>query len=219
MSDVRILFRKTGRAVYISHLDLMRTMQRVFIRSGLKLRHSEGFNPHPIMVFALPLSVGVESGCELLDVSLLEDIPLSEIPGRLNPCMPEGIEAVSAYVPGRKLRELFWLEVETTLEYDSGVPAGAVDRLNSLYSRETLIINKKSKKGYSDTDIAPCIGYVEVKEEGKTVLLHSLVTAQAPALNPENLVHAIRQLMPELTPDFARHTRLEVYDRERKLFR
>ncbi len=70
MRRTRLLFSKTGRARYISHLDLMRTFQRVFLRAGIRLRHTEGFNPHPYMVFALPLPVGCESDCELLDFDL-----------------------------------------------------------------------------------------------------------------------------------------------------
>ena len=66
----RIIFRKEGRAKYISHLDLMRTMQRVFIRAGVQIKHTEGFNPHPYMAFALPLSVGMESDYEILDFKL-----------------------------------------------------------------------------------------------------------------------------------------------------
>lgn len=69
---------KRGRAKYVSHLDLMRTMSRAFTRAGIDLRHSEGFNPHPIMSFALPLSVGQESVCELLDFDPIVAIPVPE---------------------------------------------------------------------------------------------------------------------------------------------
>ena len=62
MDKMRLRFEKTGRAIYISHLDMMRTMQRVFARAGLELKYSEGFNPHPQISIALPLSVGTEIG-------------------------------------------------------------------------------------------------------------------------------------------------------------
>ena len=63
----RALFEKTGNARYISHLDLMRVFQRAFKRAGLPLTHTQGFNPRPSVSIALPLSLGVESRCELLD--------------------------------------------------------------------------------------------------------------------------------------------------------
>ena len=66
----RLLFEKTGNAIWISHLDLMRLFQRAFKRAGLPLTHTQGFNPRPSVSIALPLSVGVESRCELLDFDL-----------------------------------------------------------------------------------------------------------------------------------------------------
>jgi len=69
----RALFEKTGNAIYISHLDLMRIFQRAFKRAGLPLTHTKGFNPRPSVSIALPLSLGVESVCELLDFDLEGD--------------------------------------------------------------------------------------------------------------------------------------------------
>ena len=70
---LRALFQKTGNAVYLSHLDLMRLFQRAFKRAGLPLTHTQGFNPRPSVSIALPLSLGVESQCELLDFELETD--------------------------------------------------------------------------------------------------------------------------------------------------
>ena len=84
----RLLFEKTGNAVWISHLDLMRLFQRAFKRAGLPLTHSGGFTPRPQVSIALPLSVGVESKCELLDFDLDGQLPpLDEIKDRLNVLM------------------------------------------------------------------------------------------------------------------------------------
>lgn len=80
MAD-RLLFSKTGRAKYISHLDLMRTFQRAFARAGIAIKHTEGFNPHPFVSIALPLSVGYSSQCEILEFGLLEGADPEEVPG------------------------------------------------------------------------------------------------------------------------------------------
>ncbi|MBQ7565814.1 MAG: DUF2344 domain-containing protein, partial [Oscillospiraceae bacterium] len=66
----RLRLEKTGDAIYLSHLDLMRVVQRAFTRAGVMLKHSGGFSPKPYVAAALPLSVGVESVCELLDYEL-----------------------------------------------------------------------------------------------------------------------------------------------------
>ena len=98
MDKLRLKFTKTARAVYISHLDLMRTLQRVFFRAGLPLRYSEGFNPHARISIVLPLSVGTASRCEYLDFWLTEDVPLETIPARLNASMPEGQEDIAPWI-------------------------------------------------------------------------------------------------------------------------
>ena len=69
-TPIRIKFTKTGALQFISHLDLNRTMKTVMIRAKIPIHYSEGFNPHPKMVFALPLSIGAESVCELLDIKI-----------------------------------------------------------------------------------------------------------------------------------------------------
>ena len=73
--DARIFYRKTGRAKYISHLDLARCMQRAVKRTGLPVWYTVGFNPRLYLGFALPLPLGQESVCETVDLCLMEDIP------------------------------------------------------------------------------------------------------------------------------------------------
>ena len=136
MIKARLLFRKEGRAQYISHLDLMHTMQRAFIRAGVRIRHTEGFNPHPYMSFLLPLPVGCESVCELMDFDLEDGVDPVDVPQRLNDAAPEGITAVEVYPRSRKGAELKWLRVEGILEYDAGVPEDACRKLSSLFAAD-----------------------------------------------------------------------------------
>ena len=76
MSKIRLLYSKTGKAKYISHLDLMATMRRALLRAGIELKYSEGFNPHPYMSVALPLPVGCSSICELIDIGITLGAPI-----------------------------------------------------------------------------------------------------------------------------------------------
>jgi radical SAM-linked protein len=220
MLRTRLLFSKTGRAKYISHLDLMRTFQRVFLRANVKLRHSEGFNPHPYMNFALPLSVGIESVCELLDFDLADELDLAALPVQLNKTMPEGIEALSAYQPAAKFADIAFLEIEGSLVYDKGVRESTEDELASLFSRKELVISKKSKKGYSDTNIIPCIRRLSfIEKNSDELMLNAVITAQNPSLNPDNLIVAIKTHLPEFAPDFAAFKRIEVLDSKFDIYR
>ena len=107
----RLLFEKRGNAVWISHLDLMRLFQRAFKRAGLPLTHTQGFNPRPSVSIALPLSVGVESTCELLDFDLDGEYPsYDQIMDRLNMALVDGVRVLRVYDDGRKLKELALLQ-------------------------------------------------------------------------------------------------------------
>lgn len=95
MKNVRIRFEKTGRAKYISHLDLNRTMTRALRRAELPIWYTEGFNRHPYITFAAPLSLGYEGLRESMDFRLEEEVADGEVVDRLNGVMPEGLRVVS----------------------------------------------------------------------------------------------------------------------------
>lgn len=218
----RILFEKKGNAVWISHLDLMRLFQRAFKRAGLPLTHTQGFNPRPSVSIALPLSVGVESNCEMLDFDLDGDKVANRIVrGKLNDYLLPGIRVIKVYDNGQKLKNLSLLDTVVTLEYDQGVPENCIMNLQELFSREKVLVEKKTKSnGIQDQNIIPMIKSLEIeKADDKTVEMKARICCQNPTLNPMQLHAAILRHMPELTPDFAKCCRLEVYDSEGNIFR
>ena len=175
MDKLRLRFEKTGRAVYISHLDLMATMQRAFSRAGLELKYSEGFNPHPLISILLPLSVGTASVCELMDFRLKEDIDLSALPARLTAVLPEGIRVTEAYPAEQKSARLKWLDVTGRLEYDHGAPA--LEELQAFFSREELVIEKKTKRGLGQSDIRPAIDRIAFSADGEDRILSARISS------------------------------------------
>lgn len=217
MDKLRLRFEKTGRAVYISHLDLMAVMQRAFARADLPLKFSEGFNPHPQISILLPLSVGTASICELIDFRLLEERDLKTLPDRLTAVLPDGIRALEAYESVRKSAQLKWLDIEGMLEYDTVKPMA--DKLDAFFSRPELTIEKKTKRGSGQADIRPAIDKIGFSDTGEGLKLRARISAQEPTLNPDHLINALRQLCPELAPDFARFTRLETYDADGNVYR
>ena len=143
----RLLFSKTGRARYISHLDLMRTFQRAFQRADLTIKHTEGFNPHPFISILLPLSLGFSSECEVLEFQLLGQVSCDEVPARLNAVLPEGITVERCYEGGRKAKELALVEYRLDLEYDNGIPAGALAAWQEMLGREEPECHQEVQKG------------------------------------------------------------------------
>ena len=217
----RALFEKTGNAIYISHLDLMRLFQRAFKRADLPLTHTKGFNPRPSVSIALPLSLGVESICELLDFDLEGDsVPGDEIVERLNAVLTEGIRVLKVYDDGSKLKNLALLECQLTLEYDNGIPELALERITEFFSQEEVVVEKKGKNGMTEQNIIPMIQELHVSAgNDQELLLHAIVCCQNPTLNPMQLSAAITKYLPDLTPDFVRCRRLELYDLNNTVFR
>ncbi|MGM9548775.1 MAG: TIGR03936 family radical SAM-associated protein [Faecousia sp.] len=199
----------------------MRLFQRAFKRAGLPLTHTQGFNPRASVSIALPLSVGVESRCELLDFSLETDgFSNDEIRDRLNQSLVEGVRVLSVYGGGDKIKNLAYLDCIVTLEYDAGIPENAAERIGELFSREEVAVEKKGKNGVVVQNIIPMIRKfsVETAQSG-TLELRARVCCQNPSLNPMLLGAAVNKYLPDLMPDFIRCSRVELYDANETIFR
>ena len=216
---LRLRFSKTGRAVYLSHLDLMRTMQRAFLRAGYRLKYSEGFNPHAQISILLPLSVGCASVCELMDFQLVDDVDLAALPERLTAAMPEGIAVQEAYPAETKSKFLKWLRVTGRYEYDARDNAEMAQALRAFYAQEQIVITRKTKRGMGEMDIKPAIRELAITPEADAVRVEAVISAQEPTLNPEHLVTALRQLDAPIAPDFAAFRREAVYHEDGGVFR
>jgi radical SAM-linked protein len=215
---LRLRFGKAGRAKYISHLDLMSTMRRALLRAGIELKYSEGFNPHPYMSVALPLSVGSSSICELMDIGVANDISPDGLPEAINPVLPDGLEVSEAYIPERKFSEIAWVGISGSLYYDAGTPQDIAEKLTARFSVEHIIISKKTKSGISDIDISPYIRDTCFSRPGE-VVMSARISAQNPSINPDNLISALNGGYEALMPDFHDFTRIEIFDKDMNIFR
>ena len=217
---LRALFEKTGNAIWISHLDLMRVFQRAFKRAGLPLTHTQGYNPRPSVSIALPLSVGVESHCELLDFELETIRSCEEIQKLLNENLIAGVRVLSVYENGGKQKNIAFLDCAVTMEYENGIPAGAQESIAELFTRDELLVEKKSKNGEDKQNIIPMIRSILVtKVDEQTLCLNGRICCQEPTLNPAQLSAAIGKYLPEMAADFVKICRLELYDKEENIFR
>ena len=186
-----------------------------FRRAGVVLHHSQGFTPHAYVSMLLPLSVGMESVCELMEYEL--DGELAVTPEALNAVLPEGVRVLEVYESTRKARELRRLRALLTLEYDGAVPEPAA--ITTLLERPELVVEKRTKRGMAETDIRPMLHAYHVEAAPGALLLTCEVSAQEPSLNPMLLAAAIERYLPEAKPDFVRCRRLEMLDEQGEVFR
>ena len=220
MSKLRLIFVKEHQASYISHLDVMRTFQRVFPRAGLSIKHSNGFHPHPIMSIVLPLPVGQSSECEILDFESVEDSTGEGVAEALNTGMPAGLRVLDCSAVTRPVREMTYLRARLEMEYDNGVPEGAAERIRELFARQEVLVEKRTKhKGMTELNIAPLVRSLTLEEREGVIVGEAVVAAQDPGLNPALIGAAVARHLPRLAPDFVRVRREEVYDAEMNVFR
>ncbi|MBQ5334265.1 MAG: DUF2344 domain-containing protein [Oscillospiraceae bacterium] len=165
--NIRVFFEKKDRAIYISHLDLLRTMQRALKRSGLPVWYSEGFNPRIYLNFPLALSLGVEGEREPMDMAVVEDVSLSEIAEKLNGACPDGIRIISAAYPVHPNKDIGFADYKAEFSGDSGILR---DALEGFCGQESITVMKHSKKkGMIEMDIKPYINILNVSEEDKGI--------------------------------------------------
>ncbi|HPT85034.1 MAG TPA: TIGR03936 family radical SAM-associated protein [Bacillota bacterium] len=184
---IRIRFAKRGRLKFISHLDLCRTLQSAMIRAGLPLWYTEGFNPHPRIAVALPLPVGCESECELLDVRVTELPNLELTVKKLNEATVPELEILEAYEPVTKFSDIGFAQYEITLELPFS------EDLAELFSGP-VIVAKHTKRGDVDTDIFPMVKSISFAPKGSGTFCRALLFASPESyLNPEYIVRAIEK--------------------------
>ena len=169
-----IEFSKTGRMAYISHLDLHRVFLRALRMTGLRPAYSQGFNPHPKMSIALPLSLGQSSVCELIEFETMNDCDIDKAVDDLNLRLPEDIHVLSM----RKKPESFPKSLASYVsaaEYEilcDGI-FDANTRLTTFFDQEQILIKKTSKKTgqTSEKDIRPDMLSFSVRKELRGWLL------------------------------------------------
>lgn len=218
---LRLLFEKTGDAVFLSHLDVMRIFQRAFQRANIMIWHSQGFTPRAYVSIALPLSVGTASRCEILEFEIQEgEVDINRLVENLNRTMPVGIRVLKAYESQNKIKNLAFLQAKIGLEYDNSVPNGAQTAIAELFSRESVTVTKHGKRGDKEVDIKQFLSSMELcRRSDHELEMRVVVQAQNPGLNPQLLVTAVERYLPELKPDFASVCREEVYDESMRIFR
>ena len=200
---VRIKFRKAGRLQYISHLDLQRSMSRIIARAGLPVWYTKGFNPHPKLVFGVPLPVGVESDCELLDLRLDRDIPNEAVKDMLNAKLTDELCALEVRKAGAKFVDIAAADYSVCIKTD-GASISLADSIKALLTTAPLVIVKKSKSGEKETDIIPMINNVSAQYDSADDVIRldmRLACGQVENLNASVVIGVLREKLGILSGD------------------
>lgn len=221
MREVRLRFSKTGRLKYISHLDINRAMGRAFKRAEIPLWYTEGFNPHPYMSFSLPLSLGVESLCESVDIRLIDNITNEEIKKRMNAVLPADLKIADVYDNFRDNSEIVYSDYVYKFQFADNEKA--LEKISLLLSADEIMALKKGKQGrkrvLKETNIKPFIDKYNLSIRDDIIILNiRLLAGGEKNLNPSLLFDTIIRLI-EMDFEWKSIARISLLDKDYKEFR
>ncbi len=217
----RIVFKKSGSARFISHLDLQRTFNRSLIRSGIPAWYTKGFNPHAKLVFSPPLPLGCESECELCDIKIERDVTNKEIFECLRPEFTDEMKILGVYSPDSKLNDIAYVSYEANLTA-SGLPSGIAEEICAFFRSSPCVVLKHTKGGDKDTDISPLIESFSCEEaDGGLRFSFRLGDGKGGLLSPElimkNACDRFSLIRDELS-DIYSLTRADMFGKDMKRF-
>ncbi len=190
---IRVRFEKQGPARFIGHLDVMRYFQKVMRRADIPVRYTEGFSPHQVMSFASPLSVGLSSRGEYMDIEVLESESSEKMIARLNAVSAEGITVTGwRLLPDRAANAM---SMVGAADYTFGFSAEAApENEQEIYrvfiafcGKSEIPYTKQTKKGPRGTDLRPYIYECSLKD-GRIFL--KAASGSSANLKPEQLLEA-----------------------------
>jgi len=218
LKNVRVWFKKDDQCRYISHLDLNRVMIRAISKSRLPVWHTEGFNVHPYITFALPLSLGFRGERESMDMRILDDdFKLIDIKNALNDCLPNGLEVIDVTYPVKKPGDISSAKFKMRLSSDDISAKELYAKLNELLDSNEILVDKKTKKGIKKIDIKEYFKDVKHYDtENDVVVRIVLPQGSTTNINPTLLVKALQEHYDiDVYYDI---TRVDAYDTEGRPF-
>ena len=193
-------FSKTGRAKYISHLDLMHTMQRAMARCNMPIWFTEGFNQHAYVSVALPLSTGYSGEYEFLDFNFLTETVPENAVEMINNVFPEGLSAQEIYAlsdGGMKIANIAWSKYKITWGFEGEIPKDFIKDVTELFEKDDIQILKRSKRGEKMVNMKELMKTPEITEKDGTVICEVITGAGNNNMSPEYLTKAIREYLPQ----------------------
>ena len=193
---IRVKFSKSGNVKYVGHLDTMRLFQRAIKVAQLPVAYSQGFSPHLLVYFALPLAVGMQSEGEYMEIVMQEPILAGDVKERLSSVMVSGITLLDVFEVEEKTPSLMSLvqgaDYKLTLKVLQQPEVTATVLEEKVMTSTELMVLKKGKKGIAPVDIKPLIlQSVFTDREDKIDIDLKVFAGSSKNLNPDLFIKAL----------------------------
>ena len=213
MRNVRLFYKKLGNMKFVSHLDMNRFIIKVIRMSKIPVWYSEGFNPHPYITFALPLSLGFESDYDIIDFRLKDDdYKNEEVIKSLSPLLPEGIELLDCLDPLMKTSEISFADF--LIDFGCDI-SGLKSSFEAFLSADAIMAEKKSKKGIKTVNLKEFLKGYEI---GDTAITLTLAAGGSNNLNPKLLLDTFEIETSQKLPAYS-VMRQKLYNSDMDLFK
>ncbi|HEY3475441.1 MAG TPA: TIGR03936 family radical SAM-associated protein [Anaerolineales bacterium] len=185
---IRITFTKQGPLRYTGHLDLHRLWERAVRRAELPLAYSQGFHPQPKMNMAAALPLGFSSRCEMLDMRLEHEIPLDDLPARLNKTLPSGLQVVDVERVDERAPALQTQVASAEYEVTLTQPIDAAELQQRIDSALELKAMARERRGKM-YDLRPLIEELRLLPGGRIFM--RLAAREGATGRPEEVLHVL----------------------------
>ncbi|MCA8940701.1 MAG: TIGR03936 family radical SAM-associated protein [Planctomycetes bacterium] len=180
----RLRFSKRDRLRFISHRDLLRTFERALRRAGLRVTHTQGFNPRPKLTFALALPLGVESIDEIVDIELDQALEPSEVLLRMQQALPEALQPHGCELVPSKAK-LLVVASDYQVTFPDVDPAALLAAVERFQASEAPRLNRERKGRVRVIALDHHVFDLRVEGEG---LAFSIKADESGSLKPNELL-------------------------------
>ena len=196
LKSVRLFFKKNGLLRFVSHLDMNRVMIRLLRLSKVPVWYTEGFNRHPYITFALPLSLGFSSEYEVMDFRFDDDFEISRAEKMIANVCPKGIEVIALKEPIYKSGKIALADFEVSFSADSKANE---ESLNSFLTAKSIPVLKTTKKGGTkEIDLSEKIKEFSLKTEDELKLIVRLPAGGEDNVNPKILLDKYMEIIGDI---------------------
>jgi len=201
---VRLIVRyaKRGRMRFASHRDIARAVERGVRRAGLPIAYSAGFTPHPKISYAGAAPTGAASEAEYLELSLTEARAVDDVRDRLDAALPDGIDVIDVIEGPASLADL-QLEASDWQVVLPGIqPEEAARAVDAFLVRTSLEVERLTAKGSRRVDARAAVITMQTDRcaadqlAAGNAILRMVVRHVAPAVRPDDILAALRQVAP-----------------------
>lgn len=164
----RLFFNKYEEMKYISHLDLLRFMDRILRKSGIPVKYSQGFHPRPKISLGNPISLGTDAFNEAMDIELREDMTNEELFKRLNNKCVIGFEFTKVMdIDGKTSIAEEYKE----MKFEIQGPGSSIEKIENLLGQDEIILTKEKKGKIESKDLKPRIKKYEIDKENNKITM------------------------------------------------